>query len=443
MIKDKRTQFSKTCKRVLAKEKSSNIMKTRKKVEQDNTLDGKSSENMGFESDDEDTEMPELSSDGSFKKKKFRTRQYSKENKGPFVVCIRAIDEKTPLKPMKLTKLIFGTCASEILIRQVNANKMRVTFSPKTPSDESCDVARREANALPMCEWSSKYRIYIPEKLVEVMGCIAWPTRENIDEFITHGEGKFKNMLLPNVAVLDAMRFIKKIETPTETKLVQTNVVRITFSGLVLPEHVNIFGLLIPVREFKRRQMFCDNCLSYNHTKAHCNNKAKSQATNSCLQCQGDHQSGDKNCPRRKFLEKRDNDREKNIQKKTYAEMLRQFDPESLMPGEMEEESVPLNLGTRKERHLKRPSNETSTSNDFVSKKFRVNTTPEETPPGFKNPNFIEEDTITSFINSLLNELELPPFITDLINKFIIPLVHKFVKNITNSFMQKISLLSQ
>ena len=297
MIKDKRTQFSKTCKRVLAKEKSSNIMKTRKKVEQDNTLDGKSSENMGFESDDEDTEMPELSSDGSFKKKKFRTRQYSKENKGPFVVCIRAIDEKTPLKPMKLTKLIFGTCASEILIRQVNANKMRVTFSLKTPSDESCDVARREANALPMCEW--------------------------------------------------------------------------------------------------------------------------------------------------KFLEKRDNDREKNIQKKTYAEMLRQFDPESLMPGEMEEESVPLNLGTRKERHLKRPSNETSTSNDFVSKKYRVNTTPEETPPGFKNPNFIEEDTITSFINSLLNELELPPFITDLINKFIIPLVHKFVKNITNSFMQKISLLSQ
>ena len=53
-----------------------------------------------------------------------------------------------------------------------------------------------------------------------------------------------------------------------------------------------------------------------------------------------------------------------------------------------------------------------------------------------------DDDPITSFVNSFIDELKLPPFITQLINKFFMPLIHKFIKNITNSFMQKISILS-
>ena len=234
-------------------------------------------------------------------------------------------------------------------------------------------------------------------------------------------------------------------EAAAKTQLSKTNTVRVTFEGLILPEQINLLGLLIPVREFKRRQMFCEKCLKYNHTKNHCNNKPAQQITTptpSCYQCQGEHKSGDKNCPRRKFLEKRDNDREKTVQKKTYAEMLRQFDPDALMPGEIEGDITSLNLGTRKERKNKRSTSEPSTSESPEKKRMRSNTTSTEAPPGFRDTNIIEDDPITSFVNSFIDELKLPPFITQLINKFFMPLIHKFIKNITNSFMQKISILS-
>ena len=124
-----------------------------------------SSETMEVESDYEDEDLPDVDSDGSFKPKKIRRRQYSKESKGPFVVYIRVIDDHTSLKFMKLSKFIFGTCKSRTDIRQINANKMRVQFSANIDSDESRDEARREANALPMCEWNKKYHIYIPERM--------------------------------------------------------------------------------------------------------------------------------------------------------------------------------------------------------------------------------------------------------------------------------------
>ena len=402
---------------------------------------------MEVESDYEDEDVPVLDKDGNFKPRKKRMRQYNKDSKGPFVVYIRVIDDHTSLKSMKISKFIFGTCKSHVTIRQVNANKMRVQFSSNTDTVESLDEARREANALPMCEWNKKYHIYIPEKMVEVMGCIAWSTHENTDELTKAGEGKFKNSHLPNVKILDAVRFMKKTDEASATpQLLKTNIVRVTFDGLILPEQINLYGLLIPVREFKRRQMFCDKCLSYNHTKAHCNNKPAQQIstpTPSCLQCQGEHKSGDKNCPRRKFLEKRDNDRDKTVQQKTYAEMLRQFDPDALMPGETDGEIPSLDLGTKKDRQHKLPANEQSTSTESqVRKKIRVNITSTETPPGFNN-NIVEENDVTAFVNSFLNEMELPPFIIQLFNKFIMPLIQKFTKNITNSFMQKLSSLSQ
>ena len=80
-------------------------------------------------SDSEDDSSNEMDVDntGKIKARKKRIRQYEKSHKGPFVVYIR-IDEHTPLKPIKLTKFIFGTCKSSVVVHQVNANKMRVNF---------------------------------------------------------------------------------------------------------------------------------------------------------------------------------------------------------------------------------------------------------------------------------------------------------------------------
>ena len=210
-----------------------------------------------------------------------------------------------------------------------------VTFSEFKPTQESkkaavsTDEARVEANSLRHCEIFNKiYRVYIPEKLVEVMGCITWACSENISELIEVGQRKFKNDLFAPVEILDATRFEKVVDGR-----IKTSVVRVTFEGLVLTEQVCFYGPLIPVRVFRRRQMFRKSCLNYNHTESHSNNKPKTTPTFTCIHCKTDeHKSGDKDCPRRKLLEKRENERTKAVQRRIYAEMLQILDPQSVMP---------------------------------------------------------------------------------------------------------------
>jgi len=377
-----------------------------------------------------------------------RVRQYPDTNKGPFVVCIRAIN--TPLESTRLTKYIRKRYTADINIRQINEFKLRVVFADKKPEAGSIkklvtiDEARRQANSLPNCElYNKKYRIYIPEKLVETMGCIAWSCSESENDLIEDGEGKFKNVLLPSVKILDAIRF-EKIVDGSENRI-KTGVVRVTFAGLVLPDYVCLYGLLIPVREFKRRQMFCTSCLSYNHTQSHCNNKARTAVPIfKCVHCKtNDHNSGDKRCPRRKFLEKRENERAKNFRQKTFAEMLQTFDPNATMPGEeYGVEFPPLRLGTKRERNQLRHENILAEEISPTRKRSRSNLQENASaPPGFRNPNHIEleDDDITAFMRSIITELELPPFMMQLCLKYAVPFIVKLIHKFTNTVLSKMS----
>lgn len=412
--------------------------------------------------DDGDDDMSEVIFDENEKESekknkaesKPRVRQYPDTDKGPFVVCIRATDK--PLQSTKITKFIRKQYKSDVLIRQINEFKIRVTFSEFKPAKESkkaavsSDEARLEANSLPHCEIFNKiYRVYIPEKLVEVMGCITWACSESVSELVAAGQGKFKNDLFAPVEILDATRFEKVIDGSEER--IKTSVVRVTFEGLVLPEQVCFYGLLIPVREFKRRQMFCKSCLNYNHTESHCNNKPKTTQTPTftCIHCKTDaHKSGDKDCPRRKLLEKRDNERAKANQRKTYAEMLQILDPQSVMPGEANTESFPpLRLGLKRDRNRSRGNDAPSTSEENSpnrkrsrSQEVKSNTT----PPGFirQNSSQSADDEIASFIKSLFDDLELPPFINQLLLKYAVPFITQIFRKITTSFTSKVSQLA-
>lgn len=62
------------------------------------------------------------------------------------------------------------------------------------------------------------------------------------------------------------MRFMRKNNETNENQQLQKTNVRVTFADLILPEKVTLYGCLFPVREFKKRQMFCVKCLQYNHT---------------------------------------------------------------------------------------------------------------------------------------------------------------------------------
>lgn len=96
-----------------------------------------------------------------------RVRQYGDKSKGPFIVCIRAIDK--PLLSMKITKFLHNTYKSKLITKQINEIKMNVIFSPANENDNNnVNLARHEANLFP----KMTCRIYIPERLVEVIGCI-------------------------------------------------------------------------------------------------------------------------------------------------------------------------------------------------------------------------------------------------------------------------------
>lgn len=130
--------------------------------------------------------------------------------------------------------------------------------------------------------------------------------------------------------------------------------VRVVFEGLVMPNHLFIHGLRIRVREFKRKQMFCESCYKYNHTKEFCNNKPyKVNAEDKkCIHCKtDDHKTGDRKCSKRKSLEKGVEKALKASRRKTYAEMLHDLDPSAKNNNDVMDKHFPiLNLGTRKSR---------------------------------------------------------------------------------------------
>lgn len=386
-----------------------------------------------------------------------RIRQYGGKSKGPFIVCIRAINK--PLSFMKITKFLHNNYKSNLITKQINEFKMNVTFTPASDKDECVNAARDEANDLPKTEWGKVYRVYIPEKLVEVIGCIAWSTEESLDDILTFGKGKFRNPSMPEINVLDAARFARVVEEEDKTQHREmTNTVRVTFDGVLLPEYLTVYGLLIPVREFIKKQMFCELCLKYNHTKSHCNNKPYKPVANDkkCMHCQvDDHQTGEKSCPRRKFLEERNKGNTKNIQKKTYAEMLQELDPQALQENDSLDRHFPLNLGTknsRKRQNLVQQKSKNIIETPNKKRKHQISLSDdessddekEERPPGFRNQEETdgEENDITSFIKRFIRELNLPPFITQLIMKFVVPFIDKLVNKFTNSFMEKMSQIN-
>ena len=415
-------------------------------------------ENGGDESDNsQDVLMKE--NDIAKNKPVPRLRRYGDKNVGPFIVCVRAISK--PLLSMKIIKFLHNTYKSKLITQQINEFKINVIFTPKINNEESVSVARSEANNFPTTGWSKACRIYIPERLVEVIGCVAWSPEEKVDEIMSVGEGKFQNVLMPSVKILDATRFEKIIEEAGKTQRREaTNTVRVIFEGLLLPEFLNVDGLLIPIREFKRKQMFCETCIRYNHTKSHCNNKPhKPNPTDKkCMHCNNDdHQSGDKNCPRRKKLEHRDKINEKLAKKKTYAQMLMELDPNASENNDSSISNTPLDLGTRsqRKRHQQPGTSKTSEKETLNKKRRTENSNYDEEswadeveksqPPGFtKSSTNVDDDPnmtndLTKIIKSFIVDLGLPPFILNLIIKFVLPIIDKIINQITTSFLVKMS----
>ena len=142
------------------------------------------------------------------------------------------------------------------------------------------------------------------------------------------------------------------------------------------------------------------------------------------------------------LIQKKGAKREKLTQNRTYAEMLREAGDE--MPGEDPSRylDIPFNTNTRKRKISKTT---TAARKTPYTKKIKTNHETEASgpPPGFHRANSHPDDEIHKFLLSFVKDLNLQPFVTQLIVQFIIPIVHQFIKNITNSVMDKIVNKSQ
>lgn len=390
-----------------------------------------------------------------------RPRQYPKDHKGPYTVLIRKISKE--IDALTMIKYIHNHYKSTTTARMVNADKMRIVL-------ENID----EANKLPLdVSISSTYRVYIPEINVETIGCIRLSPSSDEKSILIHGVGRFKDPNLPKFKILDVYRLTKGGNTDMETdeqmsdseevekksEVEKTTIIRVTFEGTILPEYIEIEKLLIPVSQFRRKQMFCSRCQQYNHTEKFCSNREICQncfekhPTNTCtkiiekiqcIHCNEDHETGSKMCTRRVVLEKREAWKERQQRKLTYAEMLREIEGDNPpLPNENPENylKTPIKFPQYRKRIYYREFPNINESNSESKRKKSGNPTEYETPPGFRKnyDDYSFENQIENFLRKTINNLQLAEWIKDLIASFLIPIAKELLSGVKSSLMSTVT----
>jgi hypothetical protein len=196
-----------------------------------------------------------------------RKRQYPPDSQGPFRVFIR--DAGAGLPHLKISRHLHEKYKSITSLTKLNKSKFRVILND-----------RNEANSIPHDNFFNDCRAYIQAKTVEVDGVVHIPDLSVDEEAVmSFGKGRFRFSSLQKLDVIDAFRFSKSITVGETTEKVYSVYMRITFPGTVLPDQLDLDGLLISVTKCKEKIMICKKCLKYGHTSQYCTGSAR------CIKC--------------------------------------------------------------------------------------------------------------------------------------------------------------
>lgn len=437
-----------------------------------------------------------------------KPRQYPDKAKGPFIVLIRELE--VPLNPIRISVHVHRQYKSVKSIMKTSPGKIKVVL------DSIAD-----ANAMPTDDFFKAYRVFIPEESVEVIGVIEYPITENLSELMASGRGKFLNPNIPAVEIVGVRRIsiTAKESTaapgensgtpdeasggPTEKEAamelgnqhndrIVTPLVRVHFVGTVLPDRVEIFGLLIKVRINRTNPMFCEKCQHYGHTLKFCKNGLRcnkcGQKHNSsdcsipvvqCLNCKvSGHATGSPSCPFLEALRFKSTTKVINNRKKTFAEIVQapsnnhtvsapqpyMFRPQTNSPSvsasqpiiftpqanskfssSLPSTSAGAPLSTKNTKFMdfsKRTTNTSNKSHTHRAPKRRRSRSPEGTashvrtsggqaktvPPGFRSTS--SSSSCAAFIQKLCQSLKLSPFWLNIVNQIIIPLMETIFSKI-------------
>lgn len=145
--------------------------------------------------------------------------------------------------------------------------------------------SRDESNSLLESQlFSGSYRVYAPCDFCEISGVIYDESLE-CDDIKNHGNGIFKNKSIPPVKILDCQRLSKLLLNDKGGQYIHSNCIKITFAGSVLPDFVQVDGVIFHVRLYFPKLMHCERCLLFGHTIKFCSNKPKCSKGLSQLRC--------------------------------------------------------------------------------------------------------------------------------------------------------------
>lgn len=380
-----------------------------------------------------------------------RISKYMYKQNEPYAVYMRSTT-RFPLPIVELNKYMYDKYKSILYIKPFEGSR-KLKILCKDLQDANlivCDNSLKE-----------NYRVYILSRLIEIRGVITVGLDVKATEIFQNGIGKFNNLRMPGVKILEVHRNTKVVNND----VLKLNSMRITFAGTILPDFVELGKMRLNVRLYEPSCKPCPKCFNFGHPEKFCGEtdsvcikcgKLDHDLDNcieeeiKCLNCGENHITGSDNC--RVILKKKEKEKNRIIKKSynTYAEVLASLDGE-LSAGtstEIDSNDVPVSNPYRHRpkvkpaRGMKRVRNEETTAQEI----------------GFSNTNNIEENhesslplpklsqtsrntrreinnsEIKPLIMDFINDLELPSIVVKVIEMFLIPIVEKVWKKIVILF---------
>lgn len=215
-----------------------------------------------------------------------RIKLYPKSANAPYVVFLRRVE--CSINVLQIAEFLHSTYKSVVEILKVNDAKLKISFEK-----------RKEANRFIQCpSLRTSYHLYPPSHMVEIDG-VVYDQFINPAEIKRNGFGVYKDVNAPAVPVVD-VRVLSKCTTDGQNDI--SKPIRITFSAIILPDYFQIRSVLLPLRFFYPKPMFCAHCKQYGHTARYCFNqiccfkcgKKHSEETcllktSTCFRCKTEH----------------------------------------------------------------------------------------------------------------------------------------------------------
>lgn len=245
--------------------------------------------------------------------------KYKITDTGPYYVYVQQKNNRR-LHPMFIGKLLYkGEFQNKDMIGSIEAvGKYKVKVEIKN------SIVANKLTTLELLN-NDELDTYIPSFNLHKQGVV-----RHIDTSITDDE--IMNFITSEFKVIAVRRIYRR--TDSERKPTQTCVLK--FEGQQIPNYITLFGTRCEVAPYISPVIQCYKCLRYGHLSLQCKSRLRCSkcsgehnveectATNmSCVHCEGDHLSTNRNCP--EFTLQKNIKRLMALNNLSYAEAAREF----------------------------------------------------------------------------------------------------------------------